>query len=346
MSSENNNLEWIYKPRIPVIYLQTLLQIATERGLNELDLIHKVGLSENILHDTLGVVPPINHFWLIALIVELTGNKGLGFEIGLRLTPTAHGSLGIALLCCRTLREAVKLAERYWHIRERTIRCQFLEQDNYGIVSLYVNAPYPDEVRILHFDALVAMFYRIIQILLCDTQINAEIWLDYAEPEYYQAYRDQLPPIRYNMPTTQCRFPVEILDRQLLTYNPDVLKHCIAQCERERIVLEDTAKDFISRVLEHMVLSHNHYPTQHELAEKLHMSVRTLRRRLISQGASYQLLLENTQKADALKLLDNLSLDISTVAELMGYINPANFTRAFRKWMGITPSEYRVLIKR
>jgi AraC-like DNA-binding protein len=345
MTSENNNVDWMYKPLIPVIYIQTMLQIAEERGLNSQDLIRNVGLSEATLHDPLAIVPPIVHACLVALIVDRTGNHGLGVDIGLRLTPTAHGSLGIALLCCRTLREAMTLAERFWYLRERTVQCRFSEHDNVGIISLHTDVSYPDQFRAIHFDGLVAMFYRIIQILLCDTQVKGEIWLDYPEPDYYQQYRDQLPPIRYEMPLAQCRFPAEILDRPLLMSNPEALKQCIEQCERERLLLGDSASDFLSRVLDHMTLSHGHYASQSEVADKLHMTVRTLRRRLLTHGTSYLQLLENTQKNDALRLLDNASLDIKTIAELMGYINPANFTRAFRKWMGTTPSEYRALIK-
>ena len=309
MTSEPNSLDWMYKPLTPIIYIQTLLQIAEERGLDTQDLIRNVGLSETTLHDPLAIVPPMIHACLVALIVDRTGNHGLGFEIGLRLTPTAHGNLGIALLCCRTLREAMTLAERFWFLRERTVHCHFIEHDNVGIISLHTETSYPDQFRAIHFDGLVAMFYRIIQILLCDTQVTGEIWLDYPEPEYYQHYRDQLPPIRYGMPMAQCRFPAEILDRPLLMSNPDALKQCIEQCERERLLLGDTTSDFISRILDHMTLNHGHYATQSEIAEKLHMTVRTLRRRLLTHGTSYQQLLENTQKNDALRLLDNASLD-------------------------------------
>jgi hypothetical protein len=78
MTSENNNVDWMYKPLIPVIYIQTMLQIAEERGLNSQDLIRNVGLSEATLHDPLAIVPPIVHACLVALIVDRTGNHGLG----------------------------------------------------------------------------------------------------------------------------------------------------------------------------------------------------------------------------------------------------------------------------
>lgn len=71
------------------------------------------------------------------------------------------------------------------------------------------------------------------------------------------------------------------------------------------------------------------------------MTPRTLRRRLDQEGTSFKRLMEEAKRRDALRLLDDYDLDVQRVAALLGYQDPANFTRAFRQWTGQTPSQYR-----
>jgi len=61
------------------------------------------------------------------------------------------------------------------------------------------------------------------------------------------------------------------------------------------------------------------------------------------QGVSYQGLLEEARRRDALVLLEKPNIEIQKIAELLGYNNPANFTRAFKEWTGRTPSQFRAI---
>ncbi|HMY82724.1 MAG TPA: helix-turn-helix transcriptional regulator, partial [Agitococcus sp.] len=63
--------------------------------------------------------------------------------------------------------------------------------------------------------------------------------------------------------------------------------------------------------------------------------------RLQQAGLGFQQLLDEARKRDAIKLLQNTSLTIEQIALRLGYTDPANFTRAFKKWTGDTPSKYR-----
>ena len=71
------------------------------------------------------------------------------------------------------------------------------------------------------------------------------------------------------------------------------------------------------------------------------MSVRTLQRRLSEQGITYSHLLEELRHDTAISLLRDPSLKVSDIGRELGYRDPAIFTRAFRRWTGVTPSEHR-----
>ncbi|MGB1409712.1 helix-turn-helix transcriptional regulator, partial [Alloalcanivorax venustensis] len=64
-------------------------------------------------------------------------------------------------------------------------------------------------------------------------------------------------------------------------------------------------------------------------------------RKLHAEGTAYSSLVEKIRLRDAIKLLDEPGLDIARIAELLGYSDAANFTRAFRKQASMTPSAYR-----
>ncbi|MNI71755.1 Urease operon transcriptional activator [compost metagenome] len=71
------------------------------------------------------------------------------------------------------------------------------------------------------------------------------------------------------------------------------------------------------------------------------MSSRTLRRHLSQVGSSYVQLLEEAQQKEAENLLLNSDMEIQEIALYLGYIQPTNFTRAFKKWTGMTPIQFR-----
>ncbi len=83
------------------------------------------------------------------------------------------------------------------------------------------------------------------------------------------------------------------------------------------------------------------YPTPEQLAEYLHLTSRTLRRRLQERGQGFQSLLEEARRRDSRHLLGSSDVEIQRISELLGFTDPANFTRAFKVWMGMTPSQWR-----
>ena len=78
-----------------------------------------------------------------------------------------------------------------------------------------------------------------------------------------------------------------------------------------------------------------------ELARRLHLSERTLQRRLADEGSSYQQLLNDTRRQLAERYLRDGQLAATEIALLLGYSEPSVFFRAFRQWTGLTPGEYR-----
>ena len=326
---------------MPITYSALYLQLAAARGVATGQVLARAGLRADLLADPTARISPQEHVRLIATVVECVGDDGIGFDVGERQPLTAHGSLGYALLCCGTVTEALTVLQRFWHVRGRGVRMQCSQQADWLVFEFSEEMAMEPVVRRVQFEAIITGFYHSLRFILGESRLLGELWFDFAEPPYLAAYRARLPTLRYQMPAIRLQVPIEVCQRKLALANPEALTVAIAQCERELALLEQSHNDVLASARVVMVLGEHGYPSPEQLAAKLCMSSRTMRRRLQLQGGSYHQLLEEARRRDALALLDKVNLEIQKVAVLLGYHNPANFTRAFKMWTGQTPSQYR-----
>ena len=82
-------------------------------------------------------------------------------------------------------------------------------------------------------------------------------------------------------------------------------------------------------------------PKQEQVAAGLNMSVRNLQRKLEAEGTGFQQLLDHTRRTLAQRWLDQPGCNVQQVADGLGFANPSAFTRAFKRWTGVTPEAYR-----
>ncbi len=82
-------------------------------------------------------------------------------------------------------------------------------------------------------------------------------------------------------------------------------------------------------------------PTREDVAQQLHLSVRTLQRRLNDAGITFQQLVEDTRRELARRYLKESTVELSEAAFLLGYEDTNSFFRAFHDWEGTSPGEWR-----
>lgn len=97
----------------------------------------------------------------------------------------------------------------------------------------------------------------------------------------------------------------------------------------------------VKTVRDLIMLTPNYFPTLKDIANQLYMTPRTLRRKLADQGTSYQQILNETRKHLAIKFLRETTLNMSQIAERVGFSDARNFRHAFKKWTNSTPSSHR-----
>ncbi len=328
-------------PIVPAAYAAAWVTLLEGRGVPRDKTLEGVSFEAALLSNPTGRVKPIDFTRLVLNGFAATGDPALGFELGLALKPTTHGFLGYALLTCGTLREAIRLGERYIRLRIRPVHVKLSAHGPTATLTIAENEELGEERRFL-LEALAGGLVRIGEFLLGPELgiRDAELWLDLAEPPYYASVRDRLPPIRFDAPTNELRFPAEWLDRPLALADPAASQAAVQQLERE-LALFGEDDDIVVRVRALLEDATADFPDLEAAASRLHVSSRTLKRRLARRGTTYQHLLDQTRKARATALLRDTRVPIAQIAATLGYRDPANFTRAFRKWTGRSPSEFR-----
>jgi AraC-like DNA-binding protein len=130
--------------------------------------------------------------------------------------------------------------------------------------------------------------------------------------------------------------------RRFVTRNAELLSLLAPQFEEElkREKADETFGERVRLAVQQKLTGRR--PTIDDIADALHISSRTLQRRLQDEGSSFQLVLEESRHQLARRYLNNSTLELNEAAYLLGYEDGNSFVRAFRSWEGVPPARWRV----
>jgi AraC-like DNA-binding protein len=278
----------------------------------------------------------------------LTRQPGLAFFMGLQMRLSWHGFLGFASMTARNVREALEIAERFSLTRTAAFGlCTYVEGRQACLV-LEERAPLQGSaMRELREFAIIALLVGIAQIARAVTGRTVEGVAecafpepDYAGPILARAAEANAGTMRFGQPAHRLLFDASILELPLVTADPVAMELARAQCDRELAALVEKA-GLAGRVRAALSTSPEGFRSVEEVARQVHLSTRTLKRKLAAEGTSFTHVLEDVRRQRALLLLDDRDLGVAEIAARLGYSDVANFTRAFRRWTGTTPAALR-----
>lgn len=334
---------WARAHTQPATYPRLFLEVARERGVDRDAALRQAGVDPARVDDPAGRLSLVEIWRVHEAVAARLDDPTFGFETGCRLPLTAHGTLGYALMCAATPREAIAILERFWHLRGRGVAMHARARDDELFLEVVPELPMPTWLRDQVLASMLASMWRGITFLMPSAATMTEIWLPGPEPRGFEAVRDRLPRVRFEVPIAGVRSVGDptLLDRPLPTANPEGLAHALAACERDSACMGAGADPLVARARAALDLGARGYLPPSAVAKALHVTPRTFRRRLQEQGTSYLTLREEARRRDACRLLARPELTIKEIGALLGYQEPANFTRAFRGWMGVPPSAWR-----
>lgn len=328
---------------LPAAYGYFLLSLLRERGHDEAALLAGTGLGAMQLQDQRERIAGWQYAAMLANALRLDGDPGIAYELGLRSQLTKHGFVGFGLMSCATLRDAITLGQRYLQARVPLFHSDIGIEGDEVVIDLR-EAVSLGPLHTFTFDIvlveLCCLFSRLVAGDRPPRSWRTTIHVPYPEPAHYARYRERLPRFLFDREATQIRFPALLLDQPIATADPLGAQMAIAQCEQE-LASQPRRESLAAQVRARLVCRGGSYPDLARIAEQLHLSTRTLKRRLQEEASGFQDLLDEARTRDSLRLLANPAFSVDQVARAVGYGDPANFTRAFRKWTGLSPRDWR-----
>jgi AraC-like DNA-binding protein len=327
---------------VPVQVLGRLVEELRAQGIRPQDLYRAFGPLEALLGQPEAVLPYGETVAIVERALSVVADDaGLGLQVGRRVRLTDWGVVGYAAICCSTLGEAMRLAPRYYRVAPSLTMLELQETDD--AVLLIATLPRPLG-RVGRF-AVEEDFSGILQVAAsltgCAVPLR-EVRFAYPEPADRTPYeRCFACPIVFGAERNLIVFDPATLQLPLLYASPFSMATATMLCD-QFLQKHPTESDLAVRVRHLLIESGLRLRHEDELAGRLCLSPRTLRRQLAASGQTFQRILDSAREQLACRMLSSSSLKIEDVAERLGYSDARTFRRAFKQWVGKTPTEWRV----
>lgn len=321
-------------------YVRAALAGALAQGHDAESILRQAGIGLEILHEPKARVYPDKMAKLLRTLVNLLQDEFLGHDY----KPSKPGSfetLCQLILPCSTLGEALEMGTRFYRLFDLGIHTQF-EQDELG-GALVVNQHH-DCLNKHHYltEYQLVLWHR-----LCCWLTGKRIPIKLAEFSYSRpnhAGEYQLffyGEHKFDQPRTLLRFRKSDLDLPIIRSRQD-LPELMQEAPYVFLVKPNNTASInaqIRRILE--VNSELEMPDFESVAYQLNTSTQTLRRRLKEEDTSFQAIKDQVRRDLAICHLSENKYSINDIALKVGFTEPSTFHRAFKKWTGVTPGDYR-----
>jgi len=254
--------------------------------------------------------------------------------------PSNLGAVGYAWLTSSTLRTGLGRLVRYWRVLGEASSTR-LEESAAGL-TIVLARPAPDPVS----SAVTMDFTTSLLVDMCRMNAGSSlrpvaVSLRRVRPKGSEAHRRYFGcAVHFAAEEDSITFARRDVDRPLPTANrqlaatlDQILTEQLAHLDKNDLVARCQAQ-----LLEQLCSGE---VSEDVMAEQLHMSRRTLQRKLAEADLTYQKLVDDTRRDLAMRHLEDPRHSITDVTFLLGFSQQSAFTRAFRRWTGMSPGEYR-----
>ncbi len=278
---------------------------------------------------------------LLSECVCLTNCNHFGLLVGNHFDLKDLGAIGYLMRNSATIGEALRALLLHLHLHDRGAAPLLLELDASTVVLGYsIYRPGVPGVSQL-YDAAIAIGYRALVDLCGPTWKPLRVQFSHFRPDDMRPYRQFFGSnLRFDAEVSGIVFASSWLDHAIEGADP-TLRMLIAQWIRQERAKNGTMTfaDEVRSALHQMVL--NGISSAEDVAGLFGIHERTLRKRLAAEQTSLQQLVSQTRFTLAQQLLANTQLPLSEIAAALHYADSAVFSRAFRKWAQVSPSEWR-----
>ncbi|MBO3274050.1 AraC-like transcriptional regulator QhpR [Pseudomonas schmalbachii] len=304
----------------------------------------EVGLDEEVLERPDAKIPLNQYYALLEIAAEHT-DPCLGLRLGVGLLG-AHrsspmGGVGHAVRSAPDVRTMLDCANRYIVVHSHA--CEMAWSLKGGRLEVLYRMTDPSVIqRRQDAELTIGLLFARLQEATRNRFTPLRVDFAHARPADIRLHQEIFQcPLRFDQPVNMLVWPGEMLDEPLATADPRLYQALLPGLEEQRRRrLADT--DLTTRI--GLVIEANLSTGRisiDDVASELCMSRRTLQRRLQELQLEFVELVEEIRQAMAIDLVSQTSFSLTEIALKLGYNEASSFTRAFRRWTGVTPLKFR-----
>lgn len=302
-------------------------------------LLREAGISPDALHDNNQRIPlsAMNRLW--RAVDAVTGDECFGLRVAEYCQPTDFHGLLFAMQSSNTIVEALERAVRFSHIVTTSANLDLQRGERH--CKLFYRPLPGTQTEQVATEAHIASAVRFTRQSWSELDFITAVELVRPRPANPQRWEALLGcPVRFAAPCNAIEYAVEPLGRALRTGNSELASSLdqvlLTYLQRvQRSNLPEQVRSAIVRQLPHGEVQ------QGSVATELGMSVRNLHRHLLKHATSFKELVDDTRRQLAFDYLRQSHCSVNEVCYRLGFNEPSSFNRAFRRWTGTTPGQWR-----
>jgi AraC-like DNA-binding protein len=323
-----------------IVWVHALVGVLAKRDIHRDELLRGTNVPPGLLHEPGARVSLNDWRVLVKRAMLLTQDPALAIGIASTAPERALQIVGQLAMASGSLRQALRLSERYRPILGNLNRFELLEE---GDRAYFVVMPmYPDP-ELPQFDAELALgiIYRLARTLARNDGEDAQqVWFAHPAPAYAERYAELFRcPVHFERARNAILFDRKYLDEPLIYSNPALLQ--VLREGAERMLAQQVPPSLVERVrsILRSELDLGRADVK-SVAQLFKLSARAFRRQLILAKAPWSKLVDEARCHVACEELRRGGVPIRELSERLGFSEPSAFNRAFKRWTGMTPAKY------
>ncbi|MDM1768112.1 AraC family transcriptional regulator [Acinetobacter sichuanensis] len=334
----NNKNAKMQEKSIPLGALAVLPTILEEHGIEPWAFFRQFDIEQSDFKQNLKPLPLQVHGKVLQLAREMLQCDHLGLLMGKKASLANTGPLRFLVLNAATLRDALQSLFHYGQLWYKGLFLSLKEEQGYAGIQMRIEGDAPDKEQLQ--TAYLVATVSIMEMVLGKSWHPTLVRISYPKPKSAHLYEKLFGcPVWFGQSQHELLFPQKELDQQRSGHDnqlDDFLRtHLTALHDHKKNDLQIQVCQMIEELLPHGDCSID------RVSEYFSVHRFTLYRYLSQQNTSFEILLEQTRKNKAKQLLENSEMSILEIAQLLGYEAQGNFSRAFKRWYGISPRAWR-----
>lgn len=328
------------KGTISILFVEAVLAGLRGRGCDSDELLEQIGLSPSLLSLPHARVSSDTYTMLLRLIAQVLDDEFFGHD-SRRMKVGSFAMLCHSVIHCRTLDKALKRALRFFALMLDDMRGTLSCVD--GMVVLTLKEVDTGRPACVFAHETLLMFVHRLACWLVNRRIPIQ-WASFRYGEPPQAAEYPLmfsSDVRFNQSHTAIAFDPKYIGLPVVR-TPQSLKEFLAVAPENLLVQYKDSNSLASQIQRRLRdLAPADWPGFDEIADDMRTSASTLRRRMEAEGQSYQAIKDLLRRDMAINLLSDSAMSVMDIAAELGFAETSAFHRAFKKWTGANPGEYR-----